>query len=144
VKNGQKIKLKGRGGPGRNGGPHGDLIVEVDVAEHSVFGRKGNNLTIDVPVTYAEAALGAPLSVPTIDGSSVRLKMPPGTPSGKTFRVKGRGVTAGTKTGDLLVTVNVIVPTTLSDSERDAIEKLAEVGTVADRDRLYRAASGGE
>lgn len=127
VKDGQKIRLKGRGGPGRNGGPHGDLFVTVDVAKHELFGRKGNHLTVDVPITFPEAALGAKVGVPTMDGSTVTLKVPAGTPSGKTFRVKGRGVTSGSKTGDLLVTVDVDVPTKLSAAERRAIEALGDV-----------------
>lgn len=127
VKDGQKIRLKGRGGPGRNGGPHGDLFVVIDVAEHELFGRKGNHLTVDVPISFPEAALGAKVGVPTMEGATVTLKVPPGTPSGKTFRVKGRGVTSASKTGDLLVTVVVDVPTKLTDAAREAIEALAEV-----------------
>lgn len=126
VKDGQKIRLKGRGGPGRNGGPHGDLFVVIDVAAHELFGRKGNNLTVDVPISFPEAALGARVGVPTMEGTTVKLKVPAGTPSGKTFRVKGRGVTSASKTGDLLVTVVVDVPTTLSDAERAAVEALAD------------------
>ena len=127
VKDGQKIRLKGRGGPGRHGGPHGDLFVVIDVAPHELFGRKGNHLTVDIPISFTEAALGAKVVVPTMDGSTVTLKVPPGTPSGKTFRVKGRGVVSTSKTGDLLVTVTVQVPTKLSEAERDAIEALADV-----------------
>ncbi len=127
VKDGQKIRLKGRGGPGRNGGPHGDLFVVIDVAAHELFGRKGNHLTVDVPVSFPEAALGANVGVPTLEGTTVTLKVPPGTPSGKTFRVKGRGVTSGSKSGDLLVTVVVDVPAHLTDAERTAIEALADV-----------------
>lgn len=127
VKDGQKIRLKGRGGPGRNGGPHGDLFVVIDVAAHELFGRKGNHLTVDVPISFPEAALGANVGVPTLEGTSVTLKIPPGTPSGKTFRVKGRGVTSGSKVGDLLVTVVVDVPSHLSAAERTAIEALADV-----------------
>lgn len=126
VKDGQKIRLKGRGGPGRNGGPHGDLFVIIDVAAHELFGRKGNHLTVEVPISFPEAALGAKVGVPTMEGSTVTLKVPSGTPSGKTFRVKGRGVTSGSATGDLLVTVVVEVPTKISDQERQAIEALAE------------------
>ncbi len=127
VKDGQKIRLKGRGGPGRHGGPHGDLFVIVDVAPHELFGRKGNHLTIDIPVSFPEAALGANVGVPTLEGSTVTLKVPAGTASGKTFRVKGRGVASGSTRGDLLVTVVVDVPTNLSDAERKAIEALADV-----------------
>lgn len=144
VKDGQRIKLKGRGAPGSNGGPHGDLHVKVDVASHSVFGRKGNHLTIDVPITYTEAVLGVPISVPTMNGSPVKLKIPEGTPSGKTFRVKGRGVESGAKSGDLLVTVNVIVPPVITDAERRALEALAEVATPADRSHLSESLAGGE
>lgn len=127
VKDGQKIRLKGRGGPGRNAGPHGDLFVVIDVAEHELFGRKGNHLTVDVPITFPEAALGAKVGVPTMEGATVTLKVPPGTPSGKTFRVKGRGVTSASATGDLLVTVVVEIPSKLSDQAREAIEALADV-----------------
>lgn len=127
VKDGQRIRLKGRGGPGRHGGPHGDLFVVVDVAAHELFGRKGNHLTVDIPISFAEAALGAKVGVPTMDGTTVTLKVPAGTPSGKTFRVKGRGVASTSKTGDLLVTVTVQVPTKMSDAERTAIEALADV-----------------
>lgn len=133
VKDGQKIRLKGRGGPGRHGGPHGDLFVVIDVAAHELFGRKGNHLTIDVPISFAEAALGAKVGVPTMDGTTVTLKIPPGTPSGKTFRVKGRGVASTANKGDLLVTVTVQVPSKLSDAERTAIEALADV--LADPER---------
>lgn len=126
VKDGQKIRLKGRGGPGRNGGPHGDLFVIVDVAEHELFGRKGNNLTVDVPISFPEAALGAKVGVPTMDGGTVTLRVPAGTPSGKTFRVKGRGVTSADKKGDLLVTVIVEIPSKVDDATREAIEALAD------------------
>ncbi len=130
VKDGQKIKLKGRGAPGRNGGPHGDLFVKIAVAPHELFGRDGLNLTLDFPITYPDAALGTKISVPTMSGKNVTLKVPAGTPSGKTFRVKGRGVTSGTKTGDLLVTVDVKVPTSLTDAEREAIEALRDAEPV--------------
>lgn len=128
VDNGQRIRLSGRGGPGRNGGPAGDLYVTVVVEPHPIFGRSGKNLTLVAPVTFAEAALGANIKVPTLDGKSVTLRVPPGTPSGRTFRVKGRGVAPakGTK-GDLLVTVEVAVPQKLSDEQRAAIKALAEV-----------------
>ena len=126
VKDGQRIRLKGRGGPGRNGGPHGDLFVVIGVAEHELFGRKGDHLTVDIPISFPEAALGAKVGVPTLEGSTVTLKVPPGTPSGKTFRVKGRGVASAAGTGDLLVTVVVEVPAKLSDRARDAIEALAD------------------
>ena len=120
VQDGQRIRLAGRGSPGERGGPAGDLYVLVHVTPHRVFGRKGDHLTLTVPVTFAEAALGAEVTVPTLDGS-VRLRVPPGTPSGKTFRVKGRGAPGG----DLLVTVEVMVPQKLSPKARKALETLA-------------------
>lgn len=128
VKDGQRIRLKGRGGPGRHGGPHGDLFVIVKVATHALFGRKGDHLTVTVPITFAEAALGATVSVPTIDGGAVRLKIPSGTPTGKTFRVPGRGVSAAAGAGgDLLIKVEVAVPPTLTDQQRKAVETLSTV-----------------
>ncbi|GGD08256.1 molecular chaperone DnaJ [Nocardioides daphniae] len=123
VKDGQKIRLKGKGGSGENGGPAGDLFVTVKVGKHRIFGRSGDNLTLDVPVSFDEAALGAEVKVPTLGGSPVTLKIPAGTPTGRTFRVRGKGVTRrdGTK-GDLLATVVVQVPTTLDPAARAAVE----------------------
>jgi molecular chaperone DnaJ len=135
VDDGQRIRLKGRGGAGRNGGPPGDLFVKVTVGPHPLFGRKGRDLTLTVPVTFAEAALGAQISVPTLDGS-VTLKVPPGTRSGRTFRVKGRGVPQAKGAGDLLVTIEVAVPRQLTDAERQAIEALAEATTTSPRTHL--------
>ena len=127
VKDAQRIRLKGRGGPGRHGGPSGDLYVVVEVAPHTLFDRKGKNLTITVPLSFAEASLGATVEVPTIDGGSVKLKVPAGTPTGKTFRVKGKGVDAKSGQGDLLVTIEVVVPPKLTDAQRTAIENLADL-----------------
>ena len=123
VKDGQKIRVKGKGGSGENGGPSGDLIVTVKVGKHRVFGRSGDNLTVDVPVSFDEAALGAEIRIPTLGGAPVTLKVPAGTPSGRTFRVRGKGVTRrdGTK-GDLLATVQVQVPATLDPAAREALE----------------------
>ena len=128
VEDGQRIRVKGRGSAGRNGGPSGDLYVVVRVDHHGVFGRRGRNLTLTQPVSFAEAALGTTLTVPTLD-EPVTLRIPPGTPSGRTFRVKGRGVPAGKRhgNGDLLVTVEVAVPAKLSAEQRAAIEQLTEV-----------------
>jgi molecular chaperone DnaJ len=120
----QTIRLKGRGGPGRNGGPPGDLFVRVRVAEHPLFGRRGDAVTLTVPVTFPEAALGADVTVPTLDGP-VTVRIPPGTPSGKTLRVKGRGVPTAKGRGDLLVTVEVAVPKRLTAAQRKAVEALA-------------------
>jgi molecular chaperone DnaJ len=135
VADGQRIRLKNRGGAGHNGGPPGDLFVVVRVGSHPLFGRKGRNLTLTLPVTYPEAALGATVAVPTLD-EPVTLRLPPGTQSGRTFRVKGRGVPAGGGVGDLLVTVEVTVPKQLSDDERQAIEALAAVATESPRSHL--------
>src|SRR3954469_2983808 len=124
VKDGQRIRLPGKGAPGRRGGPPGDLFVVVHVSGSDLFGRSGNDLTLTVPVSFAEAALGTTLTVPTLDGS-VSLKVPAGTSSGRTFRVRGRGVPGKGSSGDLLVTVEVAVPARLSPGAREAIEKLA-------------------
>lgn len=131
VKTGQKIRLKGRGGPGRAGGPPGDLYVRVKVADHPLFGRAGNDLTIDVPITFAEAALGADVKVPTLDADPVTIRIPPGTATGKTFRLRGK---AGA--GDLLATVVVTVPGSLTDEQRKAIEALAAASPESPRAHL--------
>jgi molecular chaperone DnaJ len=137
VQDGQRVRIKGRGGAGANGGPSGDLYVTVRVGEHPLFGRKGTNLTITVPVTFPEAALGATVRVPTLEGP-VTLRIPEGTPSGKTFRVRGRGARRGTSgAGDLLVTVEVAVSSRPSDEERSAIEKLAEAMRGSASPRAY-------
>ena len=141
VKDGQRIRLKGRGGPGRHGGPNGDLFVIVQVAPHPLFGRTGNNLTIGVPISFAEAALGATVTVPTVDGGSVKLKIPPGTSGGKTFRVPGRGVAGVKATGDLLVKVAVVVPPSMTDEQRKAVEALRSVFTDDPRRHLQTAAN---
>jgi molecular chaperone DnaJ len=125
VKDGQRIRLAGKGAPGRRGGPAGDLFVVVHVSEHSLFGRKGQDLTLTVPITFAEAALGGTVTVPTLDGS-VSLKVPPGTGSGRTLRVRGRGVPGKGAAGDLLVTLDVAVPVRLTPAQRKVIEALAE------------------
>ncbi|HET8595734.1 MAG TPA: DnaJ C-terminal domain-containing protein [Intrasporangium sp.] len=125
VRDGQKIKLRGKGRPGDPGAPNGDLILTISVASHPVFGRDGDNLTVDLPVTFAEAALGATVPVPTLDGSSVKVKIAAGTPSGRVLRLKGRGVKRGDKAGDLLAKVQVVVPQRLTDEAREAIEKMA-------------------
>jgi molecular chaperone DnaJ len=125
VTDGQRIRIKGKGGAGQNSGAAGDLYVLVHVSPHAVFGRKGDNLTITVPVTFPEAALGAEISVPTLDGGSVRLKIPQGTPNGRTFRVSGRGGRAADAPGDLLVTVEVRVPKHLHEDARAALADYA-------------------
>jgi molecular chaperone DnaJ len=135
VVDGQRIRVKSRGGPGRNNGPAGDLYVIVRVAHHELFGRRGRDLTLTVPLTFSEAALGATIRVPTLDGP-VSLRVPPGTPSGRTFRVRGRGVPGGKKPGDLLVTVQVAVPPHLTDAQREAVEALATASEESPRDHL--------
>jgi molecular chaperone DnaJ len=124
VKDGQRIRLAGKGAPGRRGGQAGDLFVVVHVSSSDLFGRSGSDLTLTVPVSFAEAALGTTLTVPTLDGS-VNLKIPAGTTSGRTLRVRGRGVPGKGTSGDLLVTVEVAVPQRLTPAAREAIEKLA-------------------
>jgi molecular chaperone DnaJ len=136
VGDGQRIRLRGRGGPGRNGGPAGDLYVTVRVKPHPLFGRRGNDLTITVPITFPEAALGADVAVPTLDGGSVKVRIPAGTRSGRTFRVRGKGVAARRKSGDMLVTVEVAVPQKLSAEERRAVEALAAANGASPRAHL--------
>ena len=135
VKDRARIKLGGRGEPGPAGAPSGDLYVRVHVRPHRFFGRKGNDLTVDVPITYPEAALGANIEVPTLDGP-VTMKVPAGTPSGKTFRLKGRGARRKGGAGDLLVTVNVDVPDKLSKDEREILRRLQEAEKGSPRRRL--------
>ena len=135
VEDGQRIRVRAKGRPGTDGGPRGDLYVRVNVAPHPLFKRSGRNLEVTVPVTYSEAALGANITVPTLDGK-VTLKIPPGTPSGKTFRVSGKGVTSGKGTGDLLVIVEVAVPETLTDEQRSAIERLRDLESEDPRQHL--------
>jgi molecular chaperone DnaJ len=127
VKDGQKIRLAGKGSPGERGGPAGDLLVTVHVVPHKVFGRKGDNLTLTLPVTFPEAALGASVRVPTLDGPPVTVKIPAGTTSGRILRVRGKGLTKrdGAR-GDLLVTVEVAVPQQLSEEARQALASYAE------------------
>ncbi|HYO34902.1 MAG TPA: molecular chaperone DnaJ [Geodermatophilus sp.] len=128
VKDGQRIRLAGKGAPGRRGGPAGDLFVVVHVSDHELFGRKGDDLTLTVPITFPEAVLGTTLTVPTLDGV-VTLKVPAGTSSGRTLRVRGRGVPGRGRSGDLLVTVEVAVPQRLSAEAERAVKTLdAELG----------------
>ena len=126
VKDGARIRLAGRGEPGPAGATPGDLYVAVTVAPHAFFGRKANDLTVDLPITFAEATLGANVEVPTLNGP-VKLKVPAGTRSGQTFRVKGKGAPRKGGHGDLLVTVQVDVPRKLSREERDLVKQLHEL-----------------
>ena len=125
VNDGRKLRIRGKGRPGSGGGEAGDLVVTVHVAPHPVFTLDGANLRMTVPVTFAEAALGTTIEVPTLDGQTVRLKVPAGTPSGRVLRVKGRGVASAKSQGDLLVTVQVVVPQKLSRKAKEALEAFA-------------------
>ncbi len=140
VQDGKKIRLAGRGDPGRNGGPPGDLFVTCRVTAHPVVRMDGNNLRMTAPVTFAEVALGADIEVPTVDGGQLKVRLPAGTRNGRTFRLKGRGVPARKGTGDLLVTVEVAVPAKLSDEEREAVEALAAAATESPRAHLLATA----
>ena len=123
IQDGQKLKVRGKGQPSPNGGPTGDLLVTVKVKTHPVFSRDGDNVRVTVPVTIAEAVLGATILVPTLGGEPVKLKVAPGTPNGRTLRVRGKGVQRGSTPGDLLATLEVAVPTHVSDK---AAKLLAE------------------
>ncbi|WP_420437720.1 DnaJ C-terminal domain-containing protein [Candidatus Poriferisodalis sp.] len=127
VDDGDRIRLAGKGSPGSGGGPSGDLFVLVDVTPDADFGRDGRNLTLSVPITFPEAVLGADVKVLDFDGNPVTLRIPQGTPSGKTFRVRGRGIATRRGTGNLLVSVEIVVPTKLSSAEQAAIEALGDV-----------------
>ncbi|MEX0833547.1 MAG: molecular chaperone DnaJ [Actinomycetota bacterium] len=135
VKDGARIRVSGRGESGGRGASAGDLYVRVRVEPHKVFGRKGNDLTVKLPVTYSEAALGANVPVPTLNGA-VTLKIPPGTASGRTFRVKGKGAPKKKGQGDLLVTVDVDVPKKLSKEEKELLSKLREAEKESPRAHL--------
>ncbi|WP_406059749.1 molecular chaperone DnaJ [Streptomyces sp. NBC_01077] len=144
VSDNQKIRLRGKGAPGERGGQNGDLYVVVHVDTHPVFGRKDDNLTVTVPVSFTEAALGGEIKVPTLGGPAVTLKLPAGTPNGRTMRARGKGAVRkdGTR-GDLLVTVEVAVPKELDDKARDALETYREATASEDpRAELFQAAKG--
>lgn len=123
IQDGQKLKVRGKGQPSPNGGEAGDLVVTINVKAHPVFSRDGQNLRVTVPVTFAEAVLGATIQVPTLGGEPVKLKVAPGTPNGRVLRVKGRGVVTAKGEGDLLATVEIAVPAHVSDK---AAKLLAE------------------
>ena len=126
IADGTKIRLKGKGGPGANGGPNGDVYVRVHVADHPIFKRTDKrNLSLTVPVTFAEAALGSVIEVPTLSGST-KIRVPAGTQSGTTLRVSGKGVETDNSTGDLLVTIEVAVPTQLTTEQRNLLEALRD------------------
>jgi molecular chaperone DnaJ len=141
VKDGTRIKLKGKGEPGRGGAPAGDLHVITRVAPSPLYERRGSDLVLEVPVTYAEAALGATVEIPTPEGR-ISLKVPAGSQDGKTLRVKGRGApklnTSGK--GDLLARVRVTVPSKLTKAEREALEAYRKVSRENPRERLEATA----
>jgi len=123
IQDSQKLKVKGKGQPSPNGGPAGDLVVTIKVKPHAVFTRDGDNIRVSVPVTYAEATLGATIEVPVLGGEPVKLKVAPGTPNGRTLRVKGKGVQFGSRQGDLLATVEVMVPGHLPAKAKKLLEQ---------------------
>lgn len=142
VKDGSKIRFKGKGGLGTNGGPPGDLYIIAKVAPHPVFKRQGSNISLDVPVTFVEVALGANIKIPTLDGM-VSLKIPAGTQDGKSFRLRGKGAPSpkGQGRGDMLVRIRVAVPDRLSSREREALEKFAELHKENPRAHLEKLAA---
>ncbi len=121
IQDGQKLKLKGKGQPSPNGGQAGDLVVTIKVRPHPVFTRDGDNVRVVVPVTFAEAVLGAIISVPVLGGEPVKLKVAPGTPNGRTLRVKGKGVQHESHQGDLLASVDILVPNRISKKAEEAL-----------------------
>jgi molecular chaperone DnaJ len=127
IQDGQKVKVRGKGSPSPNGGEAGDLLVSVHVKPHPVFLRDGNNLRVSVPVTFVEASLGATIQVPTLGGEPVKLKVSPGTPNGRVLRVKGKGVESSKGTGDLMATVEIAVPSHLSDKAKKKLEEFNEL-----------------
>ncbi len=127
VSDGQKIRLRGRGRASADGGEAGDVVVSITVRPHPVFTREGLNLRVTVPVTFTEAALGATIEVPTLGGEPVKLRVAPGTPSGRVLRVKGRGVETPKGTGDLLAEVQIAVPAHLDDRAREVLEQFQEL-----------------
>lgn len=142
VADGQRIRIPGKGAPGEHGGKNGDLYVRVHVKPHPVFGRSGDNLTVSVPVTISELALGAEIKVPTHRGPAVTVRVPPGTQNGQVFRVPGRGVRKKDGTlGALLATVEVTVPQELNNKARSALEDLRIATSGSDpREELLRRA----
>ncbi|HEX9257892.1 MAG TPA: molecular chaperone DnaJ [Acidimicrobiales bacterium] len=127
VADGQRIRLKGRGAPGRNGGPPGDLYVECKVQPHPDFAREGDDLVRHVPITYAEAVLGADVTVRRLDGTPVSFKVRPGTRPGQRFRLKGHGIATDKGSGDLVAVVDLVVPSNPGSAERKVIEELRKV-----------------
>ncbi len=142
VRDGQRIRVPGKGRPGANGGPAGDLLLTVHVQPHPVFTIDGLNLRMHLPVRFDEAAQGAQVEVPTLSGERVKVKVAAGTQGGTTLRVKGRGLAGRKGTGDLLVTVDIAVPRTLSRAAKKALDELAsELGDDDPRASVYAEAA---
>ncbi|MGO1544440.1 MAG: DnaJ C-terminal domain-containing protein [Gulosibacter sp.] len=141
VKDGQKIRLRGKGSPGYQGGPAGDLILEVSVRPHPVFKRDGNNIVVTAPITFAEAVKGATIEVPTIDDKTVKVRVPEFSQSGKKLRVKGRGVKTKSATGDMVVELAVVVPNRLTQEQEKALDDFISASPADNpRDDLLREA----
>ena len=141
VDNGQRLKMRGEGEPGSGGGPNGDLYVQILVADHPVFQRQDAEVVCEFPINYSSAVLGSEIEVPSLDGK-VKLKIPPGTSSGKVFRLKGKGIpilgSSPQRRGDQHVRVHVHVPKKISEEERKLLEKLAEVqGSAVDDEKGF-------
>ena len=136
VEDAQRIRVPGKGAPSTDGGDPGDLLVTISITDHPVFDRDGKHLLVTVPVTYSEAVLGSDIAVPLLNGKSVTVRIPPGTPSGKVLRVRGKGVQSSNGTGDLLVTIEVHVPENPSSEERELVERLRDIESPAPRSAL--------
>lgn len=141
VDNGQRIRIKGRGEPGRSGAPAGDLLLTCNVAAHHLFGREGKNLTVQLPITFTEAALGANIEVPTLDGSTVTLRLKAGTQAGSRHRVKGKGINANGDSGDLIVSVEVVVPKDLTDKQKKLLQQFDDICDESPRSHLFSSST---
>jgi len=130
VNDGAKIRVKGKGAPGEAG--PGDLFILLQVKPHPIFSRKAENITLTLPVSFVEATLGADIKVPTLDGEEVTVRIAPGTPNGRTLRVKGRGIKKGSVAGDLLATIDVQVPQKIEGEAAEALLKFAEITAAHD------------
>jgi molecular chaperone DnaJ len=147
ARDGMKIRVPGRGSAGKKGGPPGDLYVVTRVAEHLVFERRGDDFLVDVPVSFAEAALGAEIEVPRPGGGTVKLRLPAGTQDGKRLKVRGAGAPrakGGGEPGNLVVQVRVVVPKKLNKREKEILQALAEEQDEHVRERLLRKAREAE
>jgi molecular chaperone DnaJ len=137
VNDGAKIRVKGKGAPGEAG--PGDLFILLHVRAHPIFSRKGENILLTLPVTFVEATLGADIKVPTLDGEEVTVRLAPGTPNGRTLRVKGRGIKKGSVIGDLLATIEVQVPQKIEGEASEALKKFADATASHDVRMEFRA-----